>query len=121
MLSPARSPSRAPDPRVFAALGDATRLLLLDRLRGGQARSITALSEGTSLSRQAVTKHLAVLEGAGLVRDVRHGRERRFSLDPAPLALVADWSTRFRQDWEDRFDRLDAFLHADPPLEGSSE
>jgi DNA-binding transcriptional ArsR family regulator len=103
-----------PDPRVFAALGDATRLLLLDRLRSGQARSITALSAGISLTRQAVTRHLEVLEDAGLVRDARSGRERLFSLDPGPLVDVADWADQFRKQWDDRFDRLDTFLRANP-------
>lgn len=99
-----------PDPRVFAALGDVTRLQLLDRLRGGQARSITTLSAGTSLTRQAITRHLEVLADAGLVRDEKHGRERLFSLDPAPLALVAEWADQFRRQWDDRLDRLEAFL-----------
>lgn len=99
-----------PDARVFAALGDVTRLQLLDRLRGGQARSITTLSAGTSLTRQAITRHLEVLADAGLVRDEKHGRERLFSLDPAPLAVVAEWADQFRRQWDDRLDRLEAFL-----------
>jgi len=99
-----------PDPRVFAALGDVTRLQLLARLRGGQARSITTLSAGTSLTRQAITRHLEVLADAGLVRDEKHGRERLFSLDPAPLAQVAEWADQFRRQWDDRLDRLESFL-----------
>src|SRR5271154_3902335 len=61
---------------VFAALGDETRLALVARLCAGGPRSITHLTEGSAITRQAITKHLQVLAGAGLVRDVRQGRER---------------------------------------------
>ncbi len=112
MLNAAR---RQPDPRVFAALGDPTRLRLVERLHRTDVMSISALSEGTDMTRQAVTKHLRILSDAGLVRDVRHGRQRLFALDAAPLSLVASWIETFRKDWEDRFDRLDAFLAETDP------
>ena len=71
---------------VFAALGDATRLRLLAALCAGGALSIAQLTTGTAITRQAVTKHLQVLAAAGLVRDSRQGRERRWELEPSRLA-----------------------------------
>jgi DNA-binding transcriptional ArsR family regulator len=104
--------SRTPrvHPSVFAALGDDVRLRLVERLRGGQALSIAALTADSGLTRQAIRKHLGVLERAGLVQELRQGREHQFRVDPAPLQAVADWAEAYRRDWEDRFDRLDAFL-----------
>lgn len=109
----------APDPRVFAALGDPTRLLLLDRLRAASPRSISALSEGTRISRQAVTKHLDVLAGAGLVHAERRGREQLYRLDPAPITAMAGWAAEFCAGWQSRLDQLEALLStpaAAPPL-----
>ena len=76
-------PQSAP---VFAELGDATRLRLLAALCAGGALSIAQLTTGTAITRQAVTKHLQVLAAAGLVRDSRQGRERRWELEPSRLA-----------------------------------
>lgn len=73
---------------VFAALGDETRLRLVEKLRGGRRCSISQLSHGSRMTRQAVTKHLRVLENAGIVRSVRMGRESLFEFDPEPLAGV---------------------------------
>src|SRR5258705_7923524 len=70
---------------LFAALGDRTRLALLARLSGGSPLSISRLSEGSPVTRQAITKHLRVLQSAGLVRGERSGRERLFRLAPVPL------------------------------------
>lgn len=112
-LSPHAPPS--PDPRVFAALGDPTRLLLLDRLRVSSPRSISALAEGTHISRQAVTKHLDVLAGAGLVRAERRGREQLYRLDPAPITALAGWAAEFAAGWQSRLDRLEALLTTSPP------
>lgn len=119
-MHPAPLPSRttSPDPRVFAALGDPTRLLLLDRLRAASPRSISALSEGTRISRQAVTKHLDVLAGAGLVHAERRGREQLYRLDPAPITAMAGWAAEFCAGWQSRLDQLEAFLTspaAEPP------
>jgi len=94
---------------VFAALGDVTRMALLRRLGRGE-RSLTALTEGTGMSRQAVTKHLDVLRRAGLVQARRSGRERRYSATPAPLEGASDWLQSYRREWEESFDRLDAYL-----------
>ena len=77
---------------VFAALGDETRLSVLARLCDGEPQSIARLTAGTELTRQAVTKHLRVLEGVGVVRSVRSGRESLFALEPAPMERrVAIW------------------------------
>ena len=79
---------------MFAALGDETRLSVLARLSDGEPQSISRLTAGTSLTRQAVTKHLRVLEGAGVVRSVRAGRESLFELEPKPLDDVRELSRR---------------------------
>src|ERR1700730_12919255 len=70
---------------VFSALGDETRLGLLARLTNGEPQSISRLTSGTRLTRQAVTKHLRVLEGAGVVHSVKTGRESRFALEPKTI------------------------------------
>ena len=76
---------------VFAALGDATRLELVTRLSDGQVRSIAQLSDGFSLTRQGITKHLRVLERAGIVRSSRVGRESRFTYVPEPIEHVKSY------------------------------
>lgn len=99
--------SRAP---VFAALGDATRLSLVARLAGGEPASIGALTGGSRLTRQAVTKHLRVLEGAGLVRAERSGREVRFSLVPGPLDEAKGFLDEVSAQWDDALGRLKKFV-----------
>lgn len=108
------TPTTMPEPAVFAALGDSTRLALLSRLRGGEAMSIASLREGTPLTRQAITKHLKVLSSAGLVRDARRGREHLWSLDARPMRDLALWAESWRAEWEGRFDRLERYLEANP-------
>ncbi|MEQ8701404.1 MAG: winged helix-turn-helix domain-containing protein [Bauldia litoralis] len=95
---------------VFAALGDRTRLSLLTRLSDGQARSIAALSAGTALTRQAVTKHLRVLEKAGLVCRDRVGRESRYAFRAAPLADARSYLDEVSAQWDDALGRLKAFV-----------
>src|SRR5689334_929168 len=95
---------------IFAALGDETRLALLRRLSEGQARSIAELTGDTSLTRQAVTKHLRVLEDARLVRSVRAGRENLFELDPAPIRQVADFADLVSARWDRALARLKAIV-----------
>jgi DNA-binding transcriptional ArsR family regulator len=73
---------------VFAALGDETRLAVLATLSSGEPQSIARLTAGTTLSRQAVTKHLRVLQGAGIVHSVRAGREHLFALETKPIEDV---------------------------------
>ena len=91
---------------LFAALGDPTRLRLVRRLSSEGPLSITRLTEGEEVTRQAVTKHLEVLAGAGLVRGARKGRERLWRIDPRPL----DEARRFLDDvsrrWDDALARL---------------
>ena len=95
---------------VFAALGDATRLRLLGRLSVDGPLSITRLSEGTGVTRQAITRHLHALGDAGLVRDVRRGRERVFELDVERLAIARRYLDRVAAQWDDAADRLKAFV-----------
>jgi DNA-binding transcriptional ArsR family regulator len=95
---------------AFAALGDATRLAVLARLAQGQPQSISRLTAGTRLTRQAVTKHLRVLEGAGVVRSVRVGRESRFALEPRPLDELRDYLDRVSRQWDDALARLKALV-----------
>lgn len=95
---------------LFAALGDETRLSLVTALARGRARSISQLTEGSSLTRQAITKHLRVMEEVGLVRSSRAGRETLFSLDPAPLREMEEFLSRVSMHWDDALSRLKAFV-----------
>ena len=95
---------------VFAALGDETRLTVLARLTKGEPQSIARLTEGTSLTRQAVTKHLHVLAEAGLLRNVRVGRENLFALDPRTLARARDYLDSVSRQWDDALARLKSFV-----------
>jgi DNA-binding transcriptional ArsR family regulator len=95
---------------VFAALGDATRLSVLDRLSHGTPQSIVRLTEGTRLTRQAVTKHLRVLESAGVVRSVRAGRESLFALEPKPIDDLRRYLETVSAQWDDALARLKAFV-----------
>lgn len=101
--SRARLPAQA---LVFAALGDETRLALLARLAGGEAQSISRLAEGSTLTRQAVTKHLGVLEGAGLVRRKRAGRESLYAMRPEPLRDAFSYLDDVSRAWDDALGRL---------------
>jgi len=95
---------------IFAALGDETRLSLIARLSKGRPRSIAQLTEGTRITRQAVTKHLRVLEGARIVRSARAGRESLFELDPAPIREVRDYMDVVSDQWDQALSRLKAFV-----------
>ena len=97
---------------VFAALGDETRLSVLTRLCDGRRESIARLTAGTRLSRQAVTKHLRVLEGAGVVRCVRVGREARFALEPKPIDEARKYLEWVAAQWDDALARLKAHVEA---------
>ncbi|MGH7242986.1 MAG: ArsR/SmtB family transcription factor [Phycisphaerales bacterium] len=85
---------------MFAALGDATRLALVVKLSVGPPLSIARLTEGFALSRQAVTKHLQVLEEAGLVRAFRRGRENLFALEPEQIDEVRRSLDRISKQWD---------------------
>jgi len=95
---------------VFAALGDPTRLSLLVKLSDGGRRSIAKLSADTRLTRQAVTKHLHVLEGAGLVSSAKVGRESQFAYRPEPLAQARSYLDAISAQWDDALCRLQAFV-----------
>lgn len=99
---------------VFAALGDETRLQLVSRLSGGAALSIARLAEDSPVSRQAITKHLRVLEDAGLVQGVRRGRENLFQLSPQPLAEARTALETISREWDEALGRLKAFVEEDP-------
>jgi DNA-binding transcriptional ArsR family regulator len=105
------SADTAADPApVFAALGDPTRLSLLTMLSDGERRSIAALSAGSRLTRQAVTKHLQVLEQAGLVRSSRDGRERNYAFRPEIVAGARTWLDQVSARWDEALGRLRAFV-----------
>ena len=95
---------------VFAALGDETRLALVAKLCGGQARSIAQLTEGSRLTRQAITKHLRVLENVGILHSVRAGRENLFEFDPAPIAELREYLDFVSEQWDQALGRLKAFV-----------
>ena len=95
---------------LFAALGDETRLSVLARLSRGEPQSISRLTAGTQLTRQAVTKHLRVLEGAGVVRSLRSGRESLFELEPQTLADARDYLDEVSRQWDDALARLKAHV-----------
>ena len=95
---------------VFAALGDETRLGLLATLTNGEPQSIARLTAGTKLTRQAVTKHLRVLEGAGVVHSVKTGRESRFALDPRPIVSAQAYLEHVSQQWDSTLARLKALV-----------
>ena len=97
---------------VFAALGDETRLALVTALCSGEALSIAQLSDGSKLTRQAITKHLRVLEGAGIVHSTRAGRESRFGLDPAPLRDLREYLGRVSAQWDEVLVRLKALVES---------
>ncbi len=94
---------------TFAALGDPTRLAILSRLAQGEA-TVTELAEPFDMSMPAITKHLKVLENAGLISRGREAQRRPCRLEPDGLKQVADWVDEYRQLWEASFDRLDDYL-----------
>jgi len=95
---------------VFAALGDETRLALLGRLWSGQRCSISQLTEGTRLTRQAVTKHLHVLERARMVHVTRSGRESLVAFNPQPVLDMKDFLETVSHQWDAALQRLKAFV-----------
>jgi DNA-binding transcriptional ArsR family regulator len=99
---------------VFAALGDATRLSLLGRLSIDGPLSITRLSEGTGVTRQAITRHLYALGDAGLVRNARRGRERVWELDLRRLEKAKRCLDQIAAQWDEAADRLKAFVEDQP-------
>jgi DNA-binding transcriptional ArsR family regulator len=94
---------------TFAALADPTRRAILARLASGEA-SVTEIAEPFSMSLPAVSKHLKVLEKAGLVSRGRSAQWRPVRLDPTPLREASGWIEHYRRFWEESLDRLDAYL-----------
>jgi DNA-binding transcriptional ArsR family regulator len=95
---------------LFAALGDETRLRVVARLCEEGPLSISRLTEGADVSRQAVTKHLQVLASAGLVKNTRDGRENVWQLEPSRLAEARRLLDLISKEWDDTLDRLKAFV-----------
>jgi DNA-binding transcriptional ArsR family regulator len=96
---------------VISAISDPTRRAILDRLARGPAR-VTDVAAPFSMSLAAVSKHVKVLEHAGLVRRARNGREHTLELEAAPLREVVRWASHFESYWNQRLDRLEAFFAA---------
>lgn len=94
---------------TFSALADPTRRAILARLASGES-SVTELAEPFEMTLPAVTKHLKVLERAGLIRRSRQAQWRPCRLEATPLREVADWVVPYRQFWERRLDRLEDYL-----------
>ena len=105
---------------TFAALADPTRRAILARLAAGEA-SVTELAEPFAMSLPAISKHLKVLERAGLIERGRHAQWRPCRLDAGPLKEVADWTARYRQFWEERLNRLDEYLREVQETQKQSE
>jgi DNA-binding transcriptional ArsR family regulator len=95
---------------LFAALGDETRLRLVVRLSGGGALSIASLTEGLPVTRQGITKHLQVMEHAGLVRNHRRGRESLWQLDQRRLTDARKYLDLISKQWDDALARLKRFV-----------
>src|SRR5262245_41265006 len=94
---------------TLAAIADPTRRAILDRLGSGEA-SVTELAQPFEMSLPAISKHLKVLEQAGLIVRGREAQWRPCRLEASPLKEVSDWVERYRDQWEQSFDRLDAYL-----------
>jgi len=104
------APKRRAHALVFAALGDETRLLLVAKLCAGQPYSISQLTEGSKLTRQAITKHLRVLESVGIVRGQRTGRQSLFQFDPEPIEETKEYLALVSEQWDRTLSRLKAFV-----------
>ena len=112
-MSPRRRSNLAAQRRasvVFAALGDETRLSLVARLSGGEPRSISELTDGSRLTRQALTKHLRVLERAGIVQGARAGRESRFAFEPASLEPIKTYIDLVAEQWDESLSRVKSLV-----------
>jgi DNA-binding transcriptional ArsR family regulator len=99
-----------PYAHVFAALGDQTRLSLIAKLSGGRHYSISQLTDGSKLTRQAITKHLRVLESAGIVRGFRTGRESLFKFAPQPIERIKRYLDLVSEEWDQALSRLKSFV-----------
>lgn len=110
--------SRAPERRlagVFSALGDGTRLSVVNKLRSGGALSATALSDGAKVTRQAIVKHLQVLEEAGLVTHDKRGREVLYALETRRLEEARAWLDAVSASWDRALERLRRMVEDEEP------
>lgn len=108
---PNRRAAKRPAPALlFAALGDETRLALVARLSSGEPHSIAQLTSGSRLTRQAITKHLRVLQKVGMVHSVHAGRESLFQLDPEPMREMHQYLDSVSRQWDQALARLKAFV-----------
>ena len=98
---------------LFAALGDPTRLAIINRLCLDGPLPIVRLTDGASVTRQAVTKHLEALAEAGLVRSEREGRERIWTVEPRRLAAASRYLDQISKQWDDAIERLRRFVETD--------
>jgi DNA-binding transcriptional ArsR family regulator len=105
-----RAENRRRHASVFAALGDETRLALLAKLYEANRSSITQLASGSSLTRQAITKHLRVLERAGIVHCVRAGRQSLFELQPKPIEEAQNYLQVVSGQWDEALGRLKSLV-----------
>ena len=101
---------RLPRAPVFAALGDETRLRLVAKLCRRQPYSISQLTHGSKLTRQAITKHLRVLESVGIVRSARSGRESLFEFDLQPIEEIKEYLDFVSEQWDQALSRLKSFV-----------
>ena len=111
-MSQRRNPAARLQAPVFAALGDPIRLQLLDRLSSGEPISISALAQGSQVTRQAVTKHLRVLEDVSLVRSTRQGRCTLFTFTPEPIIGLREFLDLVARHWDERLGRLKSLVEA---------
>jgi DNA-binding transcriptional ArsR family regulator len=95
---------------VFAALGDETRLAIVAKLSNSRPSSISQLTAGSKLTRQAITKHLRVLQKAGIVRCSRAGRESRYEFNPEPIAGLKQYLQLVSEQWDQAMERLKMFF-----------
>ncbi len=102
--------------KIFSALSDPTRRTILDQLRKGQA-SITQIAEPFDMSLPAISKHLKVLQKAGLITNIKEGRTHYLHLNPQPLKAALEWLEFYQHLWESQLDSLAAFLE-DPDQTG---
>jgi DNA-binding transcriptional ArsR family regulator len=109
---------------IFAALADPTRRKILAMLAGSE-KTVTQLARPFDLSQPAISKHLKVLERAGLIERGREAQWRPAKLHAAPLKEASDWVEQYRQHWEESFDRLDTYLQSmqddQPEMEGKED
>jgi len=108
-ISPSPHDRKAVAP-IFAALGDETRLSLVTKLSKGEPLSISELTKGSKVTRQAITKHLQILEDVGIVHSIRSGRENLFELKAKKINEVKSYLDRVSAQWDQALARLKSFV-----------